>query len=391
MMKNEYDVIVVGAGPAGSVAAQYAAREGVSVLMLEKDRDVGYPVRCAEAINRRTLIQFIEPDERWINATITKFAFIAPNGIEAVIDFKSIQGYVLERRIFDYELAKQAAADGAEVVTRAYVYDLLFDENETVTGVKVEYRGEQLEIKSKIVIAADGVESRVGKWAGLDTTVDFRDMEACFQVTAANVPVAQDTLYFYFGKKVSPGGYFWVFPKGENTANVGLGVSGAECKKRSSLSYLTENLNRLYPNASILTQIAGGVPCVTTPDKFIADGVMLTGDAARQVNPLSGGGIASGMVGGSIAGRIAGEAIKNNNMQHIYKYKEEWHQARGHMHERFDKFKDVIYDFTDEEFNKIMEKLRALPDEKRTIRKLFMIALANKPSLLVDVAKLFIV
>jgi digeranylgeranylglycerophospholipid reductase len=391
MIKKEYDIIVVGAGPAGSVAAQFAARQGVSVLVLEKDRDVGYPVRCAEAINRRTLLEFIEPDDRWINATITKFAFIAPNGVEAVVDFKSIQGYVLERRIFDYELAKQASADGAEVITRAYVNDLLFDENGTVSGVKVEYRGEQIEIKSKIVIGADGVESRVGRWAGLDTTVDFRDMEACFQVTAANVPVAQDTLYFYFGKKVSPGGYFWVFPKGENIANVGLGVSGMECKKRSSLSYLNENINRLYPNASILTQIAGGVPCAVTLEKFIKDGIMLVGDAARQVNPLSGGGIASGMVGGSIAGRIAGEAVKNNNMQHIYKYKEEWYEARGKMHERFDKFKDVIYEFSDEDFNKIMEKLRALPEEKRTINKLFMIALANKPALLLDVAKYFIV
>ncbi|RKY95407.1 MAG: NAD(P)/FAD-dependent oxidoreductase, partial [Ignavibacteriae bacterium] len=74
-MKSEYDIIVVGAGPAGSMAARFAAEKGVSVLMLEKDRDVGYPVRCGEAISKAGVEEFIEPDERWIRAHITKFSF----------------------------------------------------------------------------------------------------------------------------------------------------------------------------------------------------------------------------------------------------------------------------------------------------------------------------
>ena len=136
-MKNEYDVIVVGAGPAGSMAARFAAQEGVSVLMLEKDRDVGYPVRCAEAIHKAGVEMFINPDYKWITADVTKFSFTAPNGKEVVLEFDSVQGYVLERRIFDYELAKTAAAAGAEIVTRAYVNGLII-ENGKVCGVKIE-------------------------------------------------------------------------------------------------------------------------------------------------------------------------------------------------------------------------------------------------------------
>jgi digeranylgeranylglycerophospholipid reductase len=72
-MKRYYDVVVVGGGPAGSMAARYAAELGVSVLILEKDRDIGYPVRCGEAVSRKGVEEFIEPDEKWIASHITKF------------------------------------------------------------------------------------------------------------------------------------------------------------------------------------------------------------------------------------------------------------------------------------------------------------------------------
>lgn len=389
-MKNEYDVIVVGAGPAGSMAARFAAEGGASVLMLEKDRDVGYPVRCAEAINKAGVEMFIEPDPKWITAEVTKFSFTSPNGKSVVIEFDSVQGYVLERRVFDYELAKQAASAGAEIVTRAYVYDVIIEDGK-VCGVKVEYRGEKIDIYAKVVIGADGTESRVGRWAGIKTHIDFRDMESCFQVTVTDINVDPDTLYFYFGEKVSPGGYFWVFPKGPYTANVGLGVGGDQGKKKSALKYLNENLERLFPDAPILTQVAGGVPCAITLEQISADGIMLVGDAARQVNPLSGGGIASGMIGGKIAGTLAAEAVKKNDLRLILKYDKIWHKERGKTHEIFNRLKDGIYNFSDDDFNKIMDKISNVSPEKRTMQKLFMIALANKPSLLVDVAKVFLV
>ena len=305
-MKKEYDVIVVGAGPAGSIAARYAAEQGVSVLMLEKDRDVGYPVRCGEAISKPGVEEFISSDDKWIATKISKFSFNAPDGNEVIIDFGEA-GYVLDRRIFDYELARTAAEAGTQIITRAYVNGLLFDSDGKVNGVKYEYQGEQKEVTAKVVIAADGVESRVGRWAGLETHIDFRDMESAVQITAANIPVDQNTLYFYFGKDVAPNGYFWIFPKGHNKANIGLGVSGLIGKKKSAQSFLNDFMNKHYPDAPVLTTIAGGVPCSITLDKISAPGIMLVGDAARQVNPLSGGGIASGMIGGSIAGRIAAE------------------------------------------------------------------------------------
>lgn len=388
-MKNEYDIIVVGAGPAGSMAARFAAERGVSVLLLEKDRDVGYPVRCGEAISKAGVEEFIPSNDKWIAARISKFSFIAPDETEVIVDFGDA-GYVLDRRIFDYELARTAAEAGAHIITRAYVNGLLFDDGK-VSGVKYEYQGEQKEVKAKIVIAADGVESRVGRWAGLKTHIDFRDMESAVQITAANIPVDQSTLYFYFGKDVAPNGYFWVFPKGHNKANIGLGVSGLVGKKKSAQSYLNDFMIKHYPDAPVLTSIAGGVPCSITLDKISAPGILLVGDAARQVNPLSGGGIASGMIGGKIAGIIAGEAVKQNRLDYILTYDKAWNDRLGKRHETFNRIKEGIYNFSDEKFNSIAHSILKIPIEKRTLGKVFTTSLMHNPSLLIDIAKVFVV
>jgi digeranylgeranylglycerophospholipid reductase len=215
-------------------------------------------------------------------------------------------------------------------------------------------------------------------------------MESAVQITAANIPVDQNTLYFYFGQEYAPNGYFWIFPKGQNKANIGLGVSGLIGKKKSAQTFLNDFMNKFYPNSPVLTTIAGGVPCAITLDKISAPGIMLVGDAARQVNPLSGGGIASGMIGGSIAGKIAAEAVKMNKLNYVLNYDKVWADRLGKRHEIFNRIKEGIYNFSDEKFNNIAHAFNKVPYEKRTLGKLFTSALFNQPSLLIDVAKVFV-
>lgn len=389
IMNNQYDVIVIGAGPAGSTTARFAAAGGASVLMLEKDRDVGYPVRCGEAVSHEGVIEFIQPDSKWIAATATRFRLVAPNGKEVVPKLDGT-GYVLERRLFDYEVAKLAAREGAEVVTKAYVFDLLRDGGGTVVGVKALIKDRNVEIRSHVVIGADGVESRVGKWAGIDTTCHIRDMESCAQMTLAGITIEPDCLDFYFGDATAPGGYLWVFPKGKDSANVGIGISVEEAKKKSAIRYLQEFVARKYPDAAMLTHIAGGVPCAKTCDTLVKNAVMLVGDAAHQVNPTSGGGIISGMIGGMIAGEVAAEAIAKNDLSHLSEYETRWHKRLGWRHEIFYKIKEAISDFSDETLNNIADSALKLPEHKRTLGGIFRAALWNQPSMLLDVAKVFI-
>jgi digeranylgeranylglycerophospholipid reductase len=388
-MKAMYDVIVVGAGPAGTTAARYAAEGGASVLVLEKDRDVGYPVRCGEAVSHEGVVQFIEPDPRWIAATVTKFRLVAPNG-KSVIPKLDGAGYVLERRMFDYELGKLAAKAGAEIVTKAYVYDLLRDDAGAACGVRVLVKDVPVDVRARIVIAADGVESRVGRWAGIETAAHIRDMESCAQMTIAGIDVDQDVLDFYFGDAVSPGGYLWVFPKGKNTANVGLGLSVEEAKKKSAIRYLEEFVREKFPHAAVLTHIAGGVPCAKTCSTLVNNHVMLVGDAGHQVNPVSGGGIISGMIGGMLAGQTAAEAVTANDLRHLCEYEKRWHKRLGWRHDVFYNIKEAISGFSDQTLNSICESALKLPEEKRTLGGIFRTALWNQPSMLIDVAKVFI-
>jgi digeranylgeranylglycerophospholipid reductase len=387
-MKDIYDVIVVGAGPTGSTAARFAAAGGASVLVLEKDRDVGYPVRCGEAVSQEGVVQFIEPDPRWIAATVSKFRIVVPNGNSIVPRLDGI-GYVLERRIFDYELAKVAAREGAEVVTKAYAYDLIKSNGE-VAGVRALVKDQKVDLRAKIVIGADGVESRVGKWAGIDTTCHIRDMESCAQMTLTGVTVDEGILDFYLGEKIAPGGYLWVFPKGKDSANVGIGISVECAKQKAAIRWLEEFVEKKYPNAAVLTRIAGGVPCAKTCDEIVKGNVMLVGDAAHQVNPVSGGGIISGMIGGMIAGQVAAEALEKDDRSHLKEYEKRWHKRLGWRHEVFYRIKEAIYEFSDETLNKLCENACKLPEEKRTVGGIFRTAVWNQPSLLLEVAKVFV-
>jgi len=387
-MKDQYDVIVVGAGPAGSTAARFAAAGGASVLLLEKDRDVGYPVRCAEAVSHEGVAQFIEPDPRWIASTVSKFRIVVPNGNSIVPRLDGI-GYVLERRIFDYELAKLAVKEGAEVVTKAYAYDLIKEDGD-VTGVRVLIKDQKVDLRAKVVIGADGVESRVGKWAGIDTTCHIHDMESCAQVTLSGVAVDDGILDFYFGDQIAPGGYLWVFPKGKDSANVGIGISVECAKEKSAVRWLDEFVEKKFPNAAMLTRIAGGVPCAKTCDEIVKGNVLLVGDAAHQVNPTSGGGIISGMIGGMLAGQVAAEAIAKKDRNHLIEYGKRWQKRLGWRHEVFYRIREAITSFSDETLNNLCDSAVKLPEEKRTVGGLFRTAMWNKPSILLDIAKVFI-
>ncbi|MFH0990507.1 MAG: NAD(P)/FAD-dependent oxidoreductase [bacterium] len=387
-MKTSYDVIIVGGGPAGSTAARYAAAGGASVLLLEKDRDIGYPVRCAEAVSHEGVIQFIEPDPRWIAASVTKFRIVAPNGSSISPRLDGL-AYVLERRIFDYELAKLAVREGTEIITKAYVYDLL-KEDENIVGVNALIKDQKYEYRAKVIIGADGVESRVGKWAGIDTTCSIHDMESCAQVTLSGIHLDEGFLDFYFGAAVAPSGYLWVFPKGRDSANVGIGINVEHARKKSAIKYLEEFVNQHYPHAAQLTRIAGGVPCAKTCDEIVKANVMLVGDAAHQVNPVSGGGIISGMIGGMIAGQVAVEAIQNKDIAHLVEYQKRWHKRLGWRHEVFYRIKESISDFSDETLNKLCADANKLPEEKQTVGAIFRTALWNNPSMMLDMAKVFI-
>ena len=389
-MYSSYDVVVVGGGPSGSMAAWEAAKGGASVCILEKDRDIGYPVRCGEAAGHSGLVRFVELKESWIAEKITGLTLVSPSRFKVDIEFSSEIGYILNRRIFDYDLSRYAANSGAEVYTKSYVKNLLM-KNRRVTGVVMDYLGETKEIKAKIVIGADGLTSQVGRWAGLKTQVRMKDMESAVQYSVSNVDIENNKMIMYMGRKYAPGGYLWVFPKGNRFANIGIGVSGKYSKDKSAKRYLDEFMAREYPHAAIHTTMCGGVPCASPMKKPIADGLMLVGDAAHQINPMTGGGIVSGMKGGWIAGQVAADAVNRGNCSEkaLQKYPNRMRKDFGNKHYRYYNIKETVQHLSDDNLDSIAKQVLTIPIGKRTLSSVFKAAVYKKPSLIVDVLKVF--
>jgi len=382
-MKNKYDVIVVGGGPAGSMAAMEIAKANYSVCVLEKTRDIGYPVRCGEAIGFTGLNQFVKPKDSWIASNIKAVNLISPNNIDVKIRFNHETGYILNRRVFDYELSNIAVKEGAKIYTKAYVHDLIIEDN-FIKGVKVNYLGEEKEIKSKIVIGADGIESRVGRWGGIKTTVKMKDMESCIKHNECEMTM-------YVGKEYAPGGYLWVFPKGNSMANIGIGISGKYSRERSAKDYLDDFLRKNYPDVSILTTVCGGVICDKPLSKPVNNGLMLVGDAAHQTNPMTGGGIASGMKGGQIAGIVASEALLASNFHSdfLMKYPNRMFKEFGNNYTKLYKIKETINNLSDKDLNDIALSVKKIPEERRKLASVFKQAVYKKPKLIIDVLKIF--
>lgn len=389
-MNDYYDIVVVGAGPAGSTAARIAAQNGAKVLLLEKDREVGIPVRCGEAVGEKGLKRVLEPKPEWIANRIEAVRLIAPDGTVVKVHHEDI-GFILDRKRFDYDLAMMAAQQGVKVVTKAYAYGLVM-ENGSIAGVKVLHLGKYYQIKAKIVIGADGVESRVGRWAGLKTSLGLKDIESCVQMTVSNVKFERSYCDFYFSAKLAPGGYLWVFPKNEHLANIGLGLSGEFAAQKSPLEYLKEFIDQKYPEAAILTTVAGGVPCAPFMDKIIADRLMLIGDAAHQANPMTGGGIVQSIIASEIAGRVAAVAIQKNDFSEsgLSAYVKQWDKVNGSSHRRSYRLKEAVYKLTDEDLNRTAATISKKSPDKQTIINIFKTALIQHPKLVPDIIKVFL-
>jgi len=316
-MAESYDVIIIGGGPAGSTAAKFAAQSGAKTIMLEKHPVIGYPLCCAEAISVMGLTNVVELNPRWVASKIERVKLFSPAGKTAVINHPDA-GYVLERKIFDRDLAEQAAIAGADIRVGTDVIKLLQDKTGRIVGVAALNNGQQIEILGKVIIAADGVESQIAAQAGFPTVLKPKQIHSAYQYLLADVDIEPETLEFYFGNQTVPGGYIWVFCKGDSTANVGLGICPSKSPDKKAVDYLDEFIEKRFDKPKIIERMTGGVPTYLPDLPLYKDNVMLAGDAARLIDSLSGAGIANALLSGKIAGQTAGEMINNGSSAEAY-------------------------------------------------------------------------
>jgi len=356
--KDKYDLVVVGAGPGGSMTAKTAAEAGLDVLMIEKRQEIGTPVRCAEGVGRDELGRYITIDNRWISCEIEAAKIYAPNGSHLKMSSTTKSGYVLERKVFDRVLAQEAVRAGANVVVKCRASELLFD-NSRIAGIEVIHIGDHHSIKSDIVIGADGIESKVGRWGGIDTCLGLEDIATCAQYLITGIDFDGFFTEFYLGNEIAPGGYAWVFPKGEHMANVGIGINSTMMGDLRPIDYLNRFVKSKFPDGKILEVVLGGVAVCGPIKQTVADGLMLVGDAARQSDPLTGGGIINAMRAGIIAGEVAADAIScgDTSASGLQEYEVRWREEIGKKLGKMLRAKNAILKLSDAEFNRIAASL----------------------------------
>jgi len=248
---------------------------------------------------------------------VEKAILVSPDGFQARISHPKA-GFILDRRIFDSYLANTAGKAGAEVLTGADVRDLIYAEDGKLAGVRAEIEGVQKEFLGNVIIAADGIESEIAIKAGLDSHLKPAHIHSACQYLLDDIDIEPETLEFHFGNQIAPGGYIWVFVKGERRANVGIGICPTKSPRKKALNFLDEFIERRFSKYKIIERMTGGVPSYMAGLPLYKDNLLLVGDAARLVDSLTGAGIANALLSGKIAGITAAKMIKNGVSADMY-------------------------------------------------------------------------
>ncbi|MBU4076189.1 MAG: NAD(P)/FAD-dependent oxidoreductase, partial [Euryarchaeota archaeon] len=289
----------------------------------------------------------------------------------------------------DRTLAQKAAMAGAEVMVKTRATGLLRS-NGMVTGINAMYMGETHEIKADIVIGADGIESKVGRWGGIDTSLKPGDIETGVQFLVSNIDPGEYNK-FYLGEKYAPGGYQWIFPKGEHTANVGLGILGSKSGNVRAISLLHRFLEINMPQAKIVEMVVGGVPVSGPIKQTVTNGLILVGDAARQSDPLTGGGITNAMDAGKMAGEVCIKAKERGDysVKTLKEYEDGWRATIGKEISRSLKVKNLFIRLSDEQLNQLAHSLDGVDARTMELPKFLAVLFRKNPKLLWELRSLY--
>lgn len=397
-INNKYDVIVIGGGPAGSMAAMSLSENGLKTLLIEKRAEVGTPIRCAEALARQSFEQIIEPRDRWIAHVVNGGYAHSPGGVSVGLEFKDV-GYVLDRKIFDRDLFALAGESGSHTIAKTEALALVTDNGFSRAVTVRDPRGNISDIETDVVIAADGVESLIGRYAGIDTKLKPADSHTCAQYLVVGAELnPPDAVHFYIGNTVAPGGYVWVFPKGNGMANIGIGCDPVLINSdENPFHYLDNFLDKTYPEVKIVEVHMGLVPASSSLKQFVKGNVVLVGDAARHTDPFSGAGLIHALYSGKMAAEAVITGLGNGDINNslIDNYQKPWRDEFTKRTDLYYKIRKVYRKLNDKEMDAVTATLVTLVKEETElgVKEIFptlLKALLTTPSLIAKTRHLII-
>lgn len=346
---KQYDVLISGASVSGLYSGYALAKAGLSVLIVDRRDAIGTPVRCGEATgNRKEIERFIPYDESYIARKLTGLA-VHLNGKEQISAEMDDTGVILHRDRFEQFIADLARESGAEILLNTTVTRLLPGENETYRGV--ELNGSQA-VTGRYIIAADGAESFLGREAGLTTHLNPKDAFTSLQYRVKSDRLNDGKMHFFVGSKTIPNGYLWVFPKVPGELSIGAGLFGSHRKGEDVQRYLEQFLTEFYPDAERSKLITGCAPLNIAPKELVKGNLLIVGDAARMVNPLTAGGIMNALEAAVIMVKAVAESSEKDSLKPLQNYSKTWKRTPRFTQKCFYIAKELLLDSSDSDIEK---------------------------------------
>jgi len=353
---TQVDVLVVGAGPAGSTMAERLSRLGHSVLVIEEHGRIGYPVQCAGLVSRRVLDLAGTPQV--VRRPVHGASVFSPSLQSITFRAPEPRAYVIDRAGLDIALADKAARAGAafEIETR---FDGLAGAPNGTVRAKVTRRGDTAEeIEAKLVVGADGVASAVARAFRLRRPVEILP---AFEAEFPESPGDPDLAEVYLGNAIAPGLFGWWIPDGSGGARVGVAANADGTSARTYYERLLTQIARRYgqPLRNPTGYLVSGIPIGDVP-RISGPRVLLVGDAAAQAKPLSGGGIFTGMRAAELAAAVAHGALTDGDLSaaRLFQYDAAWRQEFGDEFDKAQYLRRLFLKFTDAELEAILEALK---------------------------------
>lgn len=323
---EKFDLVIVGAGTAGCMAAKTASEKGLNVCLIERKRlpEIGRKI-CGDAIGKHHFeeLNLKEPSGKELERKILGVKIYSPSQeVSFTVMGEGLHGYLINRHLFGQMLLKMALDSGATLLDSTQVLEPIIEDG-FVVGVSAKRldSGEKIKILGKIIIDASGyfavLRSKLPPEIGVDVKVEKDEVEACYrEIRELKREIDDlDFCHIYLNQEVAPGGYVWIFPKKGTQVNVGLGVAmrGSFPNPKEQL-YANVLSRELFEDSKIIDKGAWFVPTRRPLHSMVGDGIMVVGDAACQVNPIHGGGIGPSMGGGKIAAETAVTALERGNV-----------------------------------------------------------------------------